>query len=182
MKGDLPNPDAGGFYKGDPDPTCPGLEIPGWMTETEMRWLHEQAKRMNGIVEIGCLLGRSSAALLSACPGPVYCIDCWAGDNAGGKRYFKQNVGHYPNLVLIHDYSHNVVNRFVSVDMVFIDGDHTPESVREDISDWLPVARTMICGHDYGHPQYPGVKQVVDEVFAGRFKIVEGQSIWYVEL
>jgi hypothetical protein len=168
----------GGLYVGDPDPTCPGLEIPGWMTEKEMRWLHEQAKNMNGVVEVGCLIGRSSAALLSACQGPVYCIDCWTGDNAGGKTYFKQNVGHYPNLNLIHDYSHNVVDMFTLVDMVFLDGDHTYESISEDINDWLPKTTVLFCGHDYGHPDYPGVKQRVDEVFPGKFQVYE--SIWWL--
>lgn len=170
------------MYQSEPDPTCPGLEIPGWMTEGEMRWLHEQAKRMRSIVEIGCLIGRSSGALLSGCRGPVYCIDCWVNENAQGVVYFKQNVGHYPNLRLVHDYAHNVVNTVPDVDMVFIDGDHTYPSITQDIDDWLPKTRVLICGHDFGHPDHPGVKQRVSEVFGDRAKLVEGQSIWYVEL
>lgn len=171
----------GGLYVGDPDPTCPGLEIPGWMSTPEMRWLHEQAKRMESIVEIGCLIGRSSATLLGGCKGPVYCIDCWTGDNAGGRIYFKENVGRYPNLRMIHDYSHNVVNSVPDVDMVFIDGDHTYESITQDIEDWFPKARVLLCGHDYGHTDYPGVKQRVDEVFRGEFGIAPETSIWYIE-
>ena len=182
IPGDVPNAAAGGMYQGDPDPSCPGLEIPGWMTETEMRWLHFNAQYMNSIVEIGSLIGRSSAALLSACKGLVYCIDCWTGDNAGGKNYFLGNVGHYPNLRMIHDYSHNVVNAVPEVDMVFIDGEHTPEAVGQDITDWFPKTLRLICGHDYGHPDYPGVKRLVDDIFQGGFGIAPGTSIWYVQI
>lgn len=171
--------EEGKMYEGPADPTCPGLEIPGWMTETEMRWLHEQAKRMKSIVEIGCLIGRSTAALLSGCKGPVYAIDCWSGDNAGGKRYFLENVGHYPNLRMIHDYSHNVFNSVPDVDMTFIDGDHVEKAVLQDVNDWLPKTRVLICGHDYGHQGYE-VTQVIDRLFPGKFKLI--QSIWYIEL
>jgi precorrin-6B methylase 2 len=180
--GDTPNPTAGGLYQGAPDPSCPGLEIPGWMTETEMRWLHAQAREMGSIVEIGSLIGRSSAALLSGCKGPVYCIDCWTGDNASGKQYFLANVGHYPNLHMIHDYAHNVVNAVPDVDMTFIDGEHTLKAVAEDVRDWFPKTRVLLCGHDYGHPDYPGVKDLIDSAFEGRFAVAPGTSIWYVEI
>jgi hypothetical protein len=40
------------------------LSIPGWMTEDELRWLHETAKSMASVVEIGCYQGRSTFALL----------------------------------------------------------------------------------------------------------------------
>lgn len=62
-----------------------------------------------------------------------------------------------------------------SVDMVFIDADHSYESVAKDISAWLPKIRKggIISGHDYDNPC--GVKQAVSE----RFKdyIVEN-NVW----
>lgn len=51
------------------------------------------------------------------------------------------------------------------VDLVFIDGDHTYQQVREDIWMWLPhiVEGGILCGHDYGWEKWPGVKQAFDE-------------------
>lgn len=52
-----------------------------------------------------------------------------------------------------------------TVDMVFIDADHSYESVVKDISAWLPKIRKggIISGHDYNNPC--GVKQAVSERF-----------------
>jgi len=170
------------MYCGDPDPTCPGLEVPGWMTEGEMRWLYAQAKKMRSIAEIGCLLGRSTTPLLAGCRGPVWAIDCWHMENAMGLTYFVQNCGHYKNLRVIHDFSHNAAKHVPSVEMTFIDGDHLYESIKQDIEDWMPKTTKLLCGHDFGHEGYPGVKKRVIEVFGDNFKVVEGESIWYVEL
>ena len=170
------------MYQGPPDPTCPGLEVPGWMTEGEMRWLYAQAQKMNSIVEIGCLIGRSTTPLLAGCKGPVWAIDCWTAENTMGLTYFIQNCGKYDNLRVIHDYSHKAVNYIPDIEMTFIDGDHTYQSITEDIEDWLPKTSRLLCGHDFSHPDHPGVKQRVIEVFGDNFKIVESESIWYVEL
>jgi hypothetical protein len=59
--------------------------------------------------------------------------------------------------------------------MVFIDADHTYESVREDI-DWA-VSRgiPIICGHDYSD-EIPGVVQAVKEAFPNKFRVTG--SLW----
>jgi hypothetical protein len=57
-------------------------------------------------------------------------------------------------------------------DMIFIDAMHTYEDVLADIKRWWPRVRPgrpgrpgIFCGHDYGHGDFPGVKQAFDEVF-----------------
>lgn len=52
-------------------------------------------------------------------------------------------------------------------DLIFIDADHSYESVRDDIQRWWPKLRSggVFCGHDYGHSAYPGVQQAFDEAF-----------------
>ena len=64
-----------------------------------------------------------------------------------------------------------------SVDFVFIDADHTYESVVKDINAWLPKVKKggMISGHDYLNPC--GVKQAVDELI-GKVTITKG-GVWY---
>ena len=51
------------------------------------------------------------------------------------------------------------------IDMVYIDGDHSYESVKEDIELWVPWVKKngFIAFHDYGTPHTPGVVKAVDE-------------------
>ncbi len=57
--------------------------------------------------------------------------------------------------------------------MVFIDGDHSYESVKADILAWEPHLKHggFMLFHDYDHPQF-GVKRAVDELIrdSGLFK------------
>jgi predicted O-methyltransferase YrrM len=66
------------------------------------------------------------------------------------------------------------------IDMVFIDGDHRYETVVKDIKKAFELLKPggLICGHDYDHPNWPGVKQAVDE-YVGNVEI-EG-TIWFKE-
>ena len=57
------------MFKEDPDPSLPGVEISGWITRRELQWLHDQAKNMKSVVDIGSMAGRSTVAIASACPG-----------------------------------------------------------------------------------------------------------------
>jgi hypothetical protein len=66
-----------------------------------------------------------------------------------------------------------------TIDMVFIDANHTYDAVKADIEAWLPKVRKIICGHDYADG-WPGVKQAVNEKFPQGVKTIG--SIWYVEL
>ena len=53
-----------------------------------------------------------------------------------------------------------------SLDLVFIDGDHTYEPVQRDLAAWWPKLKadqqSIFCGHDYSK-QFPGVIRAVDE-------------------
>jgi len=64
-----------------------------------------------------------------------------------------------------------------SVDFVFIDADHTYESVVKDIKAWLPKIKKggMISGHDYNNPC--GVKQAVNELIED-YKL-SNDGIWF---
>jgi predicted O-methyltransferase YrrM len=117
---------------------------------------------MDSIVEIGSWKGRSTHALLSGCPGTVWSVDHFKG-SAGEEsaliesrehniwEQFVKNVGNFKNLLPLKMSSLDAIHQFAdkSVDMVFIDGDHSYEEVTKDIKAWFPKCRKIICGHDY---------------------------------
>ena len=166
-------------------------QIPGWMTPGELDFLYKTAKEMDSIVEIGSWKGRSTHALLSGCKGTVTAIDTWKGTKgeegnphieAEGHDVFTddfmKNVGHFPNLVPMRMTSLEAAALIPdkSVDMVFIDGDHSYEAVRADIAAWLPKARKLICGHDW---QWHTVQEAVTEAFG---EIDTAETCWVVDL
>lgn len=67
-----------------------------------------------------------------------------------------------------------------SVDFVFIDADHSYDSVLKDIRSWYPKIKPngIISGHDYRHdPAGMGVVTAVNESFL-EFKLHDG-GVWY---
>ena len=175
----------------EPDPTSdvPGMQIWGWMTPTELRWLMGEAATMASVVEVGSLHGRSAFAMLTACEGPVYCIDPWNDEH--GKCYpsFMGYCGHFENLRAIPGYSPAVVPGILEmnggpVEMVFIDGNHDYDDVIGDIDGWLPHTTKLICGHDYQqeHGGFPDVEVAVRERFGTDFFVAPDTAIWGVRL
>jgi Methyltransferase domain len=157
------------------------MHIWGWMTPEQLDWLGGQAAQMNSVVEVGCLRGRSAFALITACDGPVYCIDPWPEHYES----FMSACGHFPNLVAIRASSPEAAEQVPQVDMVFLDGDHEYAAVVADIEAWLPKTRRLLCGHDYGHPDYPGVAEAVDAIFADAMELAGPghlASIWTVPM
>lgn len=170
-----------------PGHPTPGMNVWGWMSPEELTWLGDTAAQMSSVAEIGALHGRSSFALLTACPGPVYCIDPWNDDGGHCLPSFMRSCGHFPNLVAVQGYSPAAASAVPDIDMVFIDGAHDAASVRADIDAWLPKTRKLICGHDYmpsevPDPAYPDVRTVVDETFGARMRLAPGTSIWTVDV
>lgn len=162
--------------------------IQGWMTENELRWLEDAARRMDSVAEIGCWKGRSTYSLAEQCPGIVYAVDHWQGSIGEEIQHaearerdlyaeFLGNVGHFPNLKPRRGQSTEVAATLPMVDMAFIDAGHTYEDVKADLEAWAPKTLRLLAGHDY---QYEGVRRAVQERFGNRVK--QGQdSIWYVE-
>lgn len=153
------------------------LSVPGFMSPEELEWLYQQACRMRSIVEIGSWKGRSAVALLNGLRdglgGVLHCVDLW-------ERWSPQRIAR----ASVHDFMANVqtsagrlpvmwpmasveaASQFPGhVDMVFIDGSHDGLSVARDIDAWKSRAARLLCGHDFGHPDYPDVERVVRERF-----------------
>lgn len=79
-------------------------------------------------------------------------------------------------------------------DMIFIDGDHSYEGVKEDLNNWWSKCNTLFCGHDYMLTRTTwngvvcGVKQAVDEFIAEHeeeikmFRVFENSAnpTWFI--
>ncbi len=154
-----------------------------WMTERELQWLYEQTKTHSSIVEVGSHKGRGSSAPLAngtvKWGGKLTCVDCF--EDIDWFNCFKTNIlNKFPTVRLIKNRSVEAAKLFLprSVEMVFIDADHSYESVKADIEAWKNVPSKMFCGHDYD-TGWKGVKEAVDEVFPSVERI---DSIWIVRL
>lgn len=155
----------------------------GWMSPVELTWLATMAQDCKTIVEFGSFHGRSARALADNSPADavIYCVDPWNGayvDDEGRQLtkvdtfvlpYFKRNLADHiaaGRVIPCRAFSYLFkLPKDVKADMVFLDGDHTYPTVIKDIE----VARNLLkpnglmCGHDYGHPLWWGVKKAVDE-------------------
>jgi predicted O-methyltransferase YrrM len=165
--------------------------IGGWMSEGELIWLATQASQRKLIVEFGSLHGRSTRAMADNNKGVIWAVDPWKGDyfQEDGTQlkmttyvmpYFLENLKDHiatQHVIPVRQFSY-LFSLDWPVDMVFIDGDHRLDTVVRDIKKAYELLRPggLICGHDYNHPMWPGVKQAVDELVIGPIQITE--TIW----
>ena len=177
------------------------LTIEGWMSDTELRFLAENASKYKIILEAGSYKGRSTRAMADNTDGIIYAIDPWNGDY--GNNYdspndiaynsYKTNGFMIPREFFVnlgdHIKSGKVIptpitfdNFWISQpDMIFIDACHDYEHIKSDIYHALLMTPKFLCGHDYS-PNWPGVIKAVDEVFGTGPSIEKVDSIWWVNL
>jgi hypothetical protein len=149
------------------------------------------------IVEIGSFMGESAEIFALNFPkGKIYCIDPWLSgydekDSASSSDYteveqqFDLRTGSYNNIVKIKNYSTDVS---LDCDLVYIDGRHFYEGVKEDILHWLPLTKKAISGHDYYNdeidkiqPHTAGVRKAVNEILGTPEKVFNDGS-WVIKL
>jgi predicted O-methyltransferase YrrM len=152
-------------------------------------------KKYKTYVELGVWKGHSVSYLASKLKGrnvKIYAVDIFEDWDKNKKvldevKYVTElynenliNEGVRNMITDIRSISWEAADNFKEgeVDFVFIDADHTYNSVIKDIKAWLPKIKKggIISGHDYFTS--PGVKSAVDELLG----IVESdrkQNIWY---
>ena len=88
---------------------------------------------------------------------------------------------------LIRDYSRNALGLFTdgSLDIVYIDGNHSRRYVKKDIRNWWEKVRVggVLSGHDYNHVNTPWVTTEVNKFakYQGRPVEYMGDHVWYIE-
>jgi predicted O-methyltransferase YrrM len=116
-------------------------------------------------VEIGLGGGYNSAHLLKYCPQikQIFGVDLIEGDPE------HSHITHLSPVKFLGGYSDEVAKLFEdeSIDVVFIDGDHSESWVLRDLSAWVPKVKPggLIAGHDYDSRNHPGVKLAADAFF-----------------
>lgn len=132
------------------------------------------------MVEIGSYAGDSTRVFAKNF-GKVFSIDPYLNgydDNdsssysipmAEVKEYFKKEIldihKNVAQLVMSSKEASLFFKEREIFDFIYIDGNHKPEFVEEDIKLWLPKVKTggWIGGHDYGNRRAPEVAGVVDK-------------------
>lgn len=173
------------------------LGIAGWMNENELLWLANMASKCESIIEYGSYHGRSTRALADNIKehGKIWAVDPWNGEyyldhsnnqlnlvNTYVLPIFKRNLRDHiyaGRVIPVRGWSYNFVPPY-PVDMVFIDGDHRLETVERDIKHALDSVKPggIVSGHDYGHPDWPGVKELVDIMLDG---VQVKETIWWIQ-
>ena len=177
-------------------------EIHGWFDFEQ--WYEHISKQFepNSIyVEVGVWMGKSlsylTERLIANQKEPIIvAVDTFKGsDNEprqqelireyGGNLYeiFIKNLkeqGIREQVLVIPQDSVTAASNFYdeSVEFVFIDANHSYESVKSDINAWLPKIKVggILSGHDYDHN---GVRKAVEELLPKAEGYEGGGHVWF---
>jgi predicted O-methyltransferase YrrM len=185
----------------------PYASIDGWLTVDEAITLYELSRALPDerplVVEIGSWQGKSSVCLASGLHGKLQprlcCIDPFdaSGDAASAPVYdrraadtgsglraaFEANLtaaGLRDVVDVCPGFSHDLCKRFDDpIDLLFVDGDHSYDAVKQDFLDWAPKVRPggFLALHDVVHQEHDGPRRVVDELVQGDPSWVDGHYV-----
>jgi hypothetical protein len=145
------------------------------------------------VVELGSLIGESTVMFAEGFPNAkIYAIDPFTPgydpddqtslmDMVEVERFFLDNISHFNNIVHIKEMSYDAVNKFTdeSIDLLYIDANHSYDAVRRDILDWFCKVKKdgFITGHDFNeHPNLIGVPTAVKQLIGN--PIVFSDTSW----
>lgn len=153
------------------------------------------SKSKNGsFVEVGSWMGCSAVCMAVEIINSnkniqIHCIDHWKGSPEHHETYsvefldslfseFKKNIEPVKSLIQIHRMESIEASELFennSLQFVYIDANHSYESVVQDILSWMPKVRTggFIGGDDFN---LDGVRKAVEENLIG-FKTIG--EYWY---
>ena len=163
------------------------------MNDEEKRYLRNIVAELPKdctIVEVGSYLGKSARQFGKGLKrfrrkGVIHCVDRWCDydgeDGAEVRKRFDRLMKPFPHKAIQED-SATAHKHFEdkSVDLLYIDANHSYECVKEDITNWYPKLKKngILIGHDYSE-KFPGVEKATKEIFGDKVNVV-ARSIWRV--
>lgn len=164
------------------------IGVHGFLHCNELEKLVDLAANRD-VLEIGSFRGLSAWGMAISARS-VLCVDTFAANSAGQQQMghvttladFVESVSRFKNVryfigtseaasneALQPGENNTAAGSFVphgQFDLIFLDAMHTYEDVKADIARWWPRVKAggVMAFHDYGHWDFPGVKQAVDEV------------------
>jgi hypothetical protein len=131
-------------------------------------------------VEIGVYEAVNALSILRELPVKhLYLIDPYT-DTSFCLFIAKQRISQYPQASLLRATSREAINeiKLLSLDFVYVDGDHTYGTVKDDIEQYFSITKEngIVGGHDY-----KDVKLAVDEFVANtNLKLNLRGADWWV--
>jgi predicted O-methyltransferase YrrM len=152
-------------------------EIQGWSEDILplYRRIARELPRGARIVEVGVAHGRSLVFLAEELIGAGrFDAELWGVDSWGGGWWVQSIVQTMARPELARFIEHLRIARCEevrasrlfddgSLDVVFVDSDHSEEGVDTSIATWLPKVRPggLLCGHDHDVSGWPGTVAAV---------------------
>lgn len=160
-------------------------KIEGWFAECEARQIWNLASacvREQGILEVGCYKGRSTAMLAQFLKGTglhLFIIDPLIPREGQSQEAIHtalksvlEVIGTPYTLFLCKtsELENSPSASFPpSIDLLHVDGQHDAEGIETDCKTLLPLVRRggWACFHDYGNPAYRAIQATVDDFLKG---------------
>jgi predicted O-methyltransferase YrrM len=126
---------------------------PGNLVDGLIDLCSKYLKAKDLVVEVGSFSGVSSRVLALHCK-TLYCVDPWAWqETKEAERMFDAILPEYPNIKKMQMTGSDAASFFenASLNVVYIDADHTYHAVVADINDWKSKVKPggYIAGHDF---------------------------------
>lgn len=155
------------------------------------------------IAEVGVAEGRFSLQMLGWGASMLYLVDTWApipgATGTGGFpaewheknwRVMQDNIEPFRDRVtILRGKSIDMASAVPdgSLDLLYLDGDHSYEGVTIDLTVWTPKVKPggIVAGHDYLNPAYGVRRAVLDFPNHGMVTVIpepqapEGAGFWY---
>jgi predicted O-methyltransferase YrrM len=167
-----------------------GHTLYGWFKESEKEWYRGHVSKIHDgiIVEVGVFGGASLLSIVDICienNNKLYGIDPWdlltyyndqelkGEELLGYRKIMKRHKDNlisiiekedYQNIELIQGFSQDYISSFEdnSIDMLYLDANHSYDEVLKDLHGWLPKVKEggILGGDDYA---WRAVKKAVDQ-------------------
>lgn len=180
-----------------------GEQLPdGWFLPDDIKQYRILVGGLIGgstFIELGTWLGRSLcsvADIIKAKNLKVIAVDTFEGTSNEGHAHdlakkisifygFQNNLKRFgieDNVTIMQMTTDEAVKKVKGkYPLIFIDADHSYESIKTDITKWREKLKKggIISGHDYSPKQWPGVVKAVTESLG---EVKTGGLVWYKQL